>query len=111
MRSSNDSKLWGEINLATAIGLELVRKDVRMILDRLPENKLLVPIEGTNIGLEITLNKERAENSKMPYEGKSHIENQTVIRFIEKSTVKLSGLKKSPSKEGIARTTKEPDNV
>jgi len=97
--------------LATAIGLELVRKNVRMILDRSPENKRLVPSGRTKIGLEITRNKKRAENCKVPYEGRSHIENQTVIRFIKKSTVRLSGLKNSPSKEGIARTTKESVNV
>ena len=56
--------------MATAIGLELVRKNVRMILDRSPENKPLVPSQRAKIGLEITRNKERAENCKVPYEWK-----------------------------------------
>ena len=67
MRSSNDSKLWGEINLGIAIGLELVRQNVRMILERSPENKPLVPSERTKIGLKTTRNEGRIENCKVPY--------------------------------------------
>ena len=44
-RSSNDPQPLGEINLVTAIGFELVRRNVRMILDRSPENEPLIPSE------------------------------------------------------------------
>ena len=47
IRSSNDPQPLGEINLVTAIGFELVRRNVRMILDRSPENEPLIPPERT----------------------------------------------------------------
>ena len=49
----------GEISLVTAIGFELVRRNVRMILDRSPEEEPLIPAEKTRIRLEIARNKEK----------------------------------------------------
>ena len=53
----------GEINLVTAIGFELVRRNVRMILDRSPEEEPLIPAEKTKIRMEMTRKKQRSERS------------------------------------------------
>ena len=53
----------GEINLVTAIGFELVRRNVRMILDRSPEEEPLIPSERTKIRLEVLQSKRRVKNS------------------------------------------------
>ena len=61
MRDSRGFPVLGEINLVTAISFELVRRNVRMILDRSPEKKPLIPSERTKIRLEIARKKKRAE--------------------------------------------------
>ena len=49
----------GKINLVTAIGFELVRRNARMILDRSPEEEPLIPSEKTKIRLEMARKKAR----------------------------------------------------
>ena len=41
-----------EINLVTAIGFELVRRNARMILDKSAEEELLIPAERTKIRMK-----------------------------------------------------------
>ena len=53
MRKLDHSQSLGDINLVTAIGFELVRRNVRMIVDRSPENEPLIPTEKTKIRMEI----------------------------------------------------------
>ena len=48
-RCSESLKPLGEINLVTAIGFELARRNARMILDRSPEDQPLIPSERTKI--------------------------------------------------------------
>ena len=54
---SSGSQSLGEINLVTAIGFELVRRNVRMILDRSPEDEPLIPSERTKIRIEMLRKK------------------------------------------------------
>ena len=49
----------GGINLVTAIGFELVRRNVRMILVRAPEEEPLVPSDRTKIRLEMVCKKKK----------------------------------------------------
>ena len=49
IRGSKSLQSLGDINLVTAIGFELVRRNVRMILDRSPEDEPLIPAERTKI--------------------------------------------------------------
>ena len=60
MRHPDSGKSLGEINLVTAIGFELVRRNVRMIIDRSPEDEPLIPAERTRIRLEMSRNKRKA---------------------------------------------------
>ena len=64
IRGANDFQRLGEINLVTAIGFELVRRNARMILDRAPENEPLIPAEQTKIRLEMERKKKRAKGSR-----------------------------------------------
>ena len=58
-RDSNCPKSLGDINLVTAIGFELVRRNVRMILDRSPEDEPLIPAERTKIRMEMLAKKKK----------------------------------------------------
>ena len=74
MRGDSNFKPSGEINLLTAIGFELARRNVRMKLDRSPENKPLIPSERTKIYIEMARRKrnvESAEKSTGPHSGNS----------------------------------------
>ena len=53
----------GEIGLVTAIGFELVRRNVRMIIDRSPEDEPLIPSEETKIRMELSRLKARLEKN------------------------------------------------
>ena len=69
VRNTKSFQPLGEINLVTAIGFELVRRNVRMILDRSPEDEPLIPAEKTKIRLEMSRNKRKVEkSSKRIYE-------------------------------------------
>ena len=59
-RSVDTVQPLGGINLVTAIGFELVRRNVRMILDRAPEDETLIPSERTKIRLEMMRKKQMA---------------------------------------------------
>ena len=50
----------GQINLVTAISLELVRRNARMILDRSPKDEALIPSKKSKIRMEMSRNKARA---------------------------------------------------
>ena len=63
MRTTESFQPLGEINLVTAIGFELVRRNVRMILDRSPEEEPLIPAEKTRIRLEMARKKRRSAGS------------------------------------------------
>ena len=63
-RSSDCFQPLGEINLVTAIGFELVRRNVRMILDRCPQEEPLIPAEKTRIRLELSHKKQSSEESR-----------------------------------------------
>ena len=58
-RDSNCPQSLGDINLVTAIGFELVRRNVRMILDRSPEDEPLIPAERTKIRMEMLAKKKK----------------------------------------------------
>ena len=58
---SKDLQPLGDINLVTAIGFELVRRNVRMILDRSPEEEPLIPAERTKIRLEMARKRRSSE--------------------------------------------------
>ena len=60
-RGSDSFQPLGEINLVTAIGFELVRRNVRMILDRSPQEEPLIPAEKTKIRLEMSRKKQSSE--------------------------------------------------
>ena len=60
-RIIDGSQSLGDINLVTAIGFELVRRNVRMIVDRSPESERLIPAEKTQIRLEMASKKVKAE--------------------------------------------------
>ena len=57
MRHPETCQPLGEINLVSAIGFELGRRNVRMILDRSPEEEPLIPAERTEIRLEMARKK------------------------------------------------------
>ena len=50
MRSTQGFQTQGDINLVTAIGFEHVRRNVRMIIDRSPEDEPLIPGRGPKSG-------------------------------------------------------------
>ena len=66
-RGSEGSQRLGEINLVTAIGFELARRNARMILDRSPEDQPLIPAERTKIRMEMRRKKEK-ENLNTRFE-------------------------------------------
>ena len=61
IRNSDKIQPLGEINLVTAIGFELVRRNARMILDKSPEEEPLIPSERTKLCMEMARKKERME--------------------------------------------------
>ena len=74
LRHPQTCQSLGEINLVTAIGFELVRRNVRMILDRSPEDEPLIPSERTKIRLEMSRSKKRVEQrEKGAYELESDL--------------------------------------
>ena len=60
-RISESFQPLGEVNLVTAIGFELARRNARMILDRSPEDQPLIPSERTKIRLEMQRKKDNAD--------------------------------------------------
>ena len=63
MRNKEGIQQLGDISLVTAIGFELVRRNVRMILDRSPEDEPLIPAEMTKIRMELLRSKAMAKLS------------------------------------------------
>ena len=60
-RITDNFQSLGEIDLVTAIEFELVRRNVRMILDRCPEEEPLIPAAKTRIRLEMARKKRKSE--------------------------------------------------
>ena len=80
IRGSDSFQPLGNIDLVTAIGFELVRRNARMILDRSPDDEPLIPAERTKIRLEMMRKlrivkqspkktKEKRENESSIWEG------------------------------------------
>ena len=67
----------GDINLVTAIGFELVRRNARMILDRSPDDEPLIPAERTRIRLEMMRKVRRAKQSTRKTEEKQENESSS----------------------------------
>ena len=63
VRGSKAFQQLGDISLVTAISFELVRRNVRMILDRMPEEEPLIPGERTKIRLEMVRKKKGMDGS------------------------------------------------
>ena len=66
-RGVEASQRLGAINLVTAIGFEVARRNARMILDRSPEDQPLIPSERTKIRVEMRRGKENV-NLKSSFE-------------------------------------------
>ena len=81
MRNSESFIPLGEINLVTAIGFELVRRNVRMILDRSPEEEPLIPTERSKIRMEISQKKRMIKKTGI----------ETNNHYIESAPNELSG--------------------
>ena len=60
-RGTDSFQPLGKIDLVTAIGFELVRRNARMIIDRSPEDEPLIPSERTKIRLEVMRKKREVE--------------------------------------------------
>ena len=69
-RGFDGTQQLGEINLVTAIGFELARRNARMILDRSPQEQPLIPSERTKIRMEMRSKKGKDKfwsNFQSPY--------------------------------------------
>ena len=65
VRDSKDLQPLGDINLVTAIGFELVRRNVRMISDRSQKEEPLIPAERIKIRLEMALTRRSSQKQKI----------------------------------------------
>ena len=61
IRNKEGFQSLGDINMVTALGFELVRRNVRMIIERSPEYEPLIALEKTKIRTELANNKAKAE--------------------------------------------------
>ena len=75
MRTKEGLHQLGEISLVTAIGFELVRRNVRMIIDRSPEDEPLIPSEETKIRMELSRMKERLEKNNDQVDANRYIDD------------------------------------
>ena len=95
----------GEINLVTAMGFELVRRNVRMILDRSPEDEPLIPAEKTRIRLEMLRKKTRVQKiDKGAYELALSSETDPVV--IDRSSDKYPSGKSCKSAASDSKVEK-----
>ena len=101
MRSTQGFQTLGDINLVTAIGFELVRRNVRMIIDRSPEDEPLIPEERTKIRMEISSNKASAKLSNEEAYETGYPGDTEMNKFMDKEHTMVGGHDQSRQSGGI----------